>query len=48
MMLSFNCNRSHWEVKIVFLNFQNARTDNLIQQNVFEVPVKEFMFLLKK
>ena len=28
MMLSSKCYRSHWNVKIVFLNSQNVRTDN--------------------
>ena len=28
MILSFNWDKSHWKVRIVFLNFQNIRTGN--------------------
>ena len=47
-MLSFNCDRSHWKVKIVFLNFQNIREGNFNLAKSLRNTYNGVYFLSKK
>ena len=47
IMLSFNCDRNHCKMKIVFLNFYNIRTYNFNLAKSLRNNCNEVSFLLK-
>ena len=48
IMLSFNCDRNHCKMKIVFLNFYNIRTYNFNLVKSLSNTCNEVSFLLKR
>ena len=47
LTFSLKCDRSHWKVKIVLLNFKITRTENFSLAKSLRSTYKEVYFLLK-